>query len=296
MIDKPPGMTSARVVGRARRILGAARVGHTGTLDPIATGALPLCLGDATKLAGYLLADDKAYEAEIELGVETDTLDAEGAVTERREDAARRVDAGALRRAMGELVGEIEQVPPVFSAVRQDGERLHRAARRGREVAPKPRRARVDAFDLVRFEPPRARVYIACGKGTYVRALARDVGAALGCGAHVTELRRLRAGRFDLSAAVPLADLTPERAAAGLIAPAAAVADLPAATVPGDRLRAVGCGQRLPWRALAADPPPQGWVRLLSLGGELLALARVEAGEIAYERVFPGAVEAAGAS
>ena len=173
IVDKPAGITSAAVVARVKRLLGARKVGHAGTLDPMATGVLVLCVGDATKIAGYLLADDKAYDGELELGVATDTLDADGTVTARDADGAARVTRALLVDAMAALTGDIDQVPPMYSALKQSGVRLHALARAGVEVDRPPRRVRVDRFELLAFEPPRARFSVDCSKGTYAQPGAR---------------------------------------------------------------------------------------------------------------------------
>ncbi len=298
VVDKPAGITSADVVTRIRRALRMRRVGHTGTLDPMATGVLPICTGDATKLAGYLTADDKGYEAIFELGVETDTLDADGRVVSRREERAGEVGEAEVRAAMGEFVGEQWQVPPMYSAVKQGGTRLHELARAGQTVEREPRRVLVYEFDLRAFEAPasgrpRIRVSVAASKGTYVRSLARDLGDRLGCGAHVAALRRVRAGAFDESMAIPLDEVEPERAARALIAPADAVAHLPAVGVPPERLQAVASGRVLPFAALSAGAPPEGYLRLLTPAGRLVAIARARDGDVVYERVFPAAAQRA---
>src|SRR5262245_41984861 len=202
VVDKPGGLTSAEVVARVKQALGAEKVGHTGTLDPMATGVLPLAIGEATKLAPFLLADDKESEGELELGVTTDTLDAEGTVLERR--PAGDLDEAALRGAFAALSGDLLQVPPMHSALRHGGRRLYELAREGVEVDRTARPVTVRRFDLLAFTPPRARFHVDCSKGTYVRALVRDVGSVLGCGAILTALRRTRAGRFRLADAVAL--------------------------------------------------------------------------------------------
>ena len=284
VIDKPAGRSSAAVVARVKRALGARRVGHAGTLDPMATGVLVVCVGEGTKIAGYLLADDKEYEAEVELGVETDTLDADGAVTRR---APVRVQRARLEQALGALAARREQVPPMYSALKQGGRRLYALARAGVEVPRPPRPITIHALELLAFAPPRLRLRVACSKGTYVRALARDLGAELGCGAYLAALRRTRSGRFDLSAALALDALDPAAAAARLIDPADALDHLPAVAVPAARVAAVGNGQPLPWSDLApGQPPPSEEFRLLTPEGRLLALARVEGGRARYLRVF----------
>jgi tRNA pseudouridine55 synthase len=293
IVDKPGGMTSAAVVAKVKRACGARKVGHTGTLDPMATGVLPLCLGEATKIAGFLLAEDKEYEGELLLGVETDTLDADGKVTAEAPERALAVSQEALEEAMARLVGRIEQVPPMFSAVRVGGRRLHQLARRGETVEREAREVVVRRFDLEGFSPPRARFAVECEKGTYVRALVRDLGRALGCGAHLASLRRTRAGAFDLARAAPLADVVTDPASVPghLISPAEALAHLPAVEVPPARLPAVGCGTPLAWADLgaaeASATAPSGLFRLLTPAGDLLAVAREREGRLSYERVFP---------
>lgn len=284
IVDKPPGMTSAAVVARVKRATGARKVGHTGTLDPMATGVLPLCLGEATKLAGYLLADDKAYDGELELGAETDTLDAEGRIVRERRDQAARVDEATLTAAMRDLEGEGTQRPPMYSAVRQDGRRLHELARAGLEVERPPRPVRIERLALTGFAPPRARFSVACSKGTYVRTLVADLGEGLGCGAHLTALRRTRSGRFTLAGARSLEAV--EAGDLGLLDPAEALDHLPRATVPAASVRPVRDGKHLEWEQISPDPAPAGLCRLLTPEGALLALAEVEGGRLRYARVF----------
>lgn len=213
MVDKPAGLTSHDVVARVRRIAGTRRVGHTGTLDPLATGVLVLCLGRATRLIPYLEeaggAEAKEYEARIRFGFETTTDDAEG------ESRGEPLSTQALGReriesALGALVGESEQTPPSFSAKKIGGERAYAIARRGEEVDLKPVRVQVGSAELLELEGDLARVRFACSRGTYIRALARDLGRALGVGAHLAGLRRTRSGAAGLDRAVPLAELTPE--------------------------------------------------------------------------------------
>jgi tRNA pseudouridine55 synthase len=287
VVDKPAGMTSAAVVARVRRTLGARRVGHTGTLDPMATGVLPLCLGEGTKIAGYLLAEDKAYEGELELGVETDTLDREGQVTRRDPVAAAGVTREALEAAMAAMVGDRLQVPPMYSAIKHQGRRLHQLAREGVEIERPPRLVRIDRFELVAGEPPRARFAVECSKGTYVRSLVDDLGRVLGCGAHLTALRRTRSGSFTLEHALQAEEITPELAEARLLAPALAAGHLPAVQVPGDELDAIAHGKPRRWDQLGGEgPAPEGVVRLLTPAGELAALATVDRGRVRYQRVF----------
>lgn len=210
VVDKPVGPTSFDVVARVKRALRAEKAGHTGTLDPLASGVLAVCLGEAVKLQQYLADGDKEYEAVVAFGAATVTQDSEGEVTARGD--ASRLETHALSAALTRFLGEIEQVPPMFSAVRVGGRRLHEAARAGEEVGRAPRKVIVHALELVSLEPPRqgelrrARVTVRCGKGTYVRTLAFDLGAALGVPAHLAALRRTAAGPFLLAEAVPLAE------------------------------------------------------------------------------------------
>ncbi len=274
VIDKPAGLTSAQVVETVKRRLGAERAGHAGTLDPIATGVLPILLDEATKLAAYLIAEDKAYEVELVLGIETDTLDRAGAVTATR--AIDGVTERALRDVLAVRTGEQEQVPPLYSAIKQGGVRLHERARAGEDVERAPRRVRIDRLELLAFAPPRATLAIACSKGTYVRSLVDDIGRALGCGAHVAELRRTRAGSFAIDGAVQLAALES--------APVIAMADalsLPRVAVPDALVAKVRSGvQVLPVAV------PSELFQLVDERGTLLAIARGERGRIVYDRVF----------
>ncbi|GAB4510575.1 MAG: tRNA pseudouridine(55) synthase TruB [Haliangiales bacterium] len=288
IVDKPAGPTSAQVVAKAKRALGARRVGHTGTLDPMATGVLPLCVGSATKIAGYLLADDKVYEGALMLGVETDTLDAAGAITAEDRAAAAAVDEAAVRACAARFVGPGEQVPPMYSALRQRGRRLHQLARAGQVVERAPRAITIYELTLTDLALPEVRFRVHCSKGTYVRSLAADIGAALGCGAHLTALRRVRSGPFALADAVALADLSPESAADALIPVERALPHLPSLTVAADRCRDVASGKKLTWHDLAAELPPAtgGAVKLTSERGQLLALiAGPEANTSASERI-----------
>jgi tRNA pseudouridine55 synthase len=205
LVDKPPGMTSHDAVDRVRKTLGIKKVGHSGTLDPMASGLLVMGIGRATRLLRFLSDLDKEYEGTGKLGVETDTLDAEGQVT-RTSD----VDVGEsdLTVAMKGLTGEFEQVPPAFSAVQVGGERLYKAARRGEPVEAPPRPVRVDRFELERFRPPDFDFRVVCSSGTYVRSLVADVGTSTGPGAHLTRLTRTRIGHFKLSNATKPDEVT----------------------------------------------------------------------------------------
>ena len=188
LLDKPQGISSNQALQKARHLFRAEKGGHTGSLDPLATGLLPLCFGEATKIAGLLLGSRKAYEAECLLGVTTTTDDAEGGVLRQRPVPA--IDEATIRAALVRLTGCIRQVPPVYSALKQDGEPLYRRARRGEDIEVPAREVEVRRFELLDRDGDRLRLFVECGSGTYVRSLVRDLGEALGCGAHVTALRR----------------------------------------------------------------------------------------------------------
>lgn len=201
LVDKPSGPTSHDLVARVRGRFKVKKVGHGGTLDPMATGLLILLLGKATKLSDRVMGHDKVYEGALRLGVETDTQDAEGEVVATRDPSG--ITREALLGAMQALEGDILQTPPMVSARKINGVPLYKLARAGQTVPREPRPVYVYRFDLLSFDPPDASFRVACTKGTYVRTLAHDVGRALGCGAHLAALRRTRVGDFDVSAAHP---------------------------------------------------------------------------------------------
>ena len=201
LLDKPSGITSNAALQRVKRALQAERAGHTGTLDPLASGLLPIALGEATKFAGEMLDADKAYAAKVHLGVRTRTGDAEGEVLETREVHATRVE---LETACVGFSGRISQIPPMYSALKRDGRALYEYARAGVEVERAPREVIIHRIAVLAFEVTFADLEIDCSKGTYVRTLAEDIGAALGCGAHLAALRRTRVGALDLARAVAL--------------------------------------------------------------------------------------------
>lgn len=195
LVDKPSGVSSNAVLQRVRRALGAAKAGHAGTLDPLATGMLPVLLGEATKFASYLISSHKAYEATLRLGIETDSLDADGSVV--RERVVPSLQLSDVVAVAATFRGEQQQVPPMVSAIKVNGERLYKVAREGREVERKARTIVVDAFEILETSLPDVRIRVRCSKGTYIRVLGSDLGEALGCGAHVTALRRSWVAPFD---------------------------------------------------------------------------------------------------
>lgn len=245
-IDKPAGMTSTDVVRRVRRLAGQKRVGHGGTLDPMATGVLPVALGYATRLLEYLQAEEaKAYTATIQLGVTTDTDDADG--TPLASAAVPALNAGLLEATLAQFRGTITQIPPVYAAIRVDGRRLYEYARAGEAVVVPARTVTIEQLDLFSWTEATLEVHVACSKGTYIRALARDIGVVLGCGAHLTALRRTRAGVFDLNTAVALDALleNPDQLAAALLPPTTALADWPLVVADPSAIQMLRQGQRI---------------------------------------------------
>ena len=204
LIDKPHGMTSNQVLQRAKRILQACKAGHTGSLDPIATGLLPLCFGEATKVSQFMLDADKQYWVRIKLGESTTTYDIEGEVVST---GAVNVDRRQIEKALKSFTGTISQLPPMYSAVKQGGQALYKLAREGKEVERNPREVTVYRIDILDFDGEYLELEILCSKGTYVRTIAHDLGQVLGCGAHVVELRRLGVGDFRIDEAVDLEDI-----------------------------------------------------------------------------------------
>jgi tRNA pseudouridine55 synthase len=200
-LDKPAGLTSHDVVNRVRRATKIRQVGHAGTLDPLATGVLVVCLGQATRISEYLLGHDKAYRATIRLGIETNTYDAAGEIVATR-DA--HVDRATVERELAQLVGGIQQVPPMFSAIKRDGQKLYELARQGIEIEREARLVVIRSIELCGYQAPDAVIEVQCSAGTYIRSLAHDLGAALGTGGHLIELTRTAAGPFTIDQAIPL--------------------------------------------------------------------------------------------
>jgi tRNA pseudouridine55 synthase len=254
VVDKPAGWTSHDVVARCRKLFGQKRVGHSGTLDPDATGVLLVGLGRFTRLLRYLTDLPKSYVGEVVLGVATSTLDASGEVREAFDMSA--VTAADVERAAARFLGPIEQVPPRVSAVKVGGRRLHELARAGEEVERAPRPVTIHRIEVAPTADPLVySLEVDCSSGTYVRTLAADIGTVLGGGAHLRNLRRTAIGSFTLADATPLDALE----AAHVVAPADALRDYPAATIEGDELVAVGHGRPISaahdgaWRVLAPD-------------------------------------------
>jgi tRNA pseudouridine55 synthase len=282
VVDKAAGVTSFDAVALARRRLGVRRVGHAGTLDPPATGVLPLLVGEATKLSSYLMDHDKEYVVTVRFGVTTDTHDLSGTVL--REAPVPALSREGLEAACRPFVGRITQVPPMFSAVHHEGRRLYELAREGVEVERTPREVVVTSIAVEDVTPTTATLRIVCGKGTYVRVLAADLGAALGCGAAVDRLSRSRVGHFALSAAVAWAELVDADAAAlwdRVLPVDAALADWPAARLDFDGARSFRHGQP------AELAPPLAGARLVRVYDELGTLLGVGEAASAGRSVRP---------
>lgn len=291
VVDKPAGKTSFDVVALVRRLLETRRAGHTGTLDPFATGVLPICLGLSTRIVPFLTEGDKAYEATLKLGEATDTQDGTGEVISRAPVPA--LTPEDLEGALSRLRGPLLQAPPMYSAVRVGGRRLYELAREGQVIEREARPVTVYELALRRFEPPALTLFVRCSKGTYVRTLAHDLGEALGCGAHLTALRRTASAGFGIHQAVSLEELGrrgAEAARARLLSEAEALSFLPAFDVDAARARKVRSGQRLAQGDLPGlDALPEGGrLRLMGTSGELLAVAERRAGAVHYLRVLAG--------
>jgi tRNA pseudouridine55 synthase len=288
-LDKPEGMTSTEAVARVRRATGAAKVGHGGTLDPLATGVLPIAMGEATKTVAYAMEGRKHYRFTARLGEARTTDDAEGEILATSD---RRPTSAEIAAALPAFVGVIQQVPPRFAAVRVEGQRAYDLARRGEAVELPPRTVQIDRFALVeRTDPDHATFELVCGRGTYVRALIRDLGDQLGCFGHVSALRRLRVGPFLLEDAVPLPAL--ERLVAddalpqALLPVGAALADLPALSLTQPQVERLRSGQtiRVAPGLLVGEPDADATVRAMA-AGRMVALARLHGGELSPVRVF----------
>lgn len=287
LLDKSPGMTSNEALQRAKRLLNACKAGHTGSLDPIATGVLPLTFGEATKISQFLLNADKSYRTEIKLGESTTTYDSEGEVTSRRPV---KVSRREVERALDRFRGEIEQLPPMYSAVKQGGRALYELAREGREVERELRRVTIHDIQLLECEGERLVIEVSCSKGTYVRTLAHDLGEILGCGAHVTGLRRLGVGNLRVGQTVTLEVLeaTPtNEARRALLTPADQVLGF-IPDVHLTKLAAHYLRQGQPVSVQHGLAP--GWVRIYEEGQRFLGMGEVlDDGRVAPRRLLhPG--------
>lgn len=279
---KPPGMTSHDVVSVVRRALQTKKVGHTGTLDPGVAGVLPICVGKATRLADYIMGEDKAYRAEITFGVETETADSFGAITAER--PAGQLGRGDVAYVLPRFTGPIMQIPPMVSAVKVGGKKLYELAREGKEIERQPRPVTIHRLQLLDFTPgehPVAIVDVVCSKGTYIRTLAEDIGRALGVGAHMSHLVRTRSGPFTLAETTTMEELL-----AGdyrLIPPSEALGSMARLTVTGRPAERIAHGVA---PAIPVEHPDGTIVALLDGTGDLIALAEVTDGQLKLRKVF----------
>ena len=283
LLDKSPGMSSNGAVQKVKRLFQANKIGHTGSLDPIATGLLPLCLGEATKLSGFLLNTDKRYYVRVRLGRTTTTADIEGATVDEKPVPV--FDESVLDTVLQRFRGETDQVPPMYSALKQGGQRLYDLARKGVEVPREPRKVSIYELCLLEFGANYLDLEVHCSKGTYIRSLAVDIGESLGCGGHVEQLRRLAVGKFDLGQAVPLSRLEAlsDEERMSLLLPLSAIADeLPLFNLPDELAFFLRRGQAVFVPKLAVG----GLLRLFTSEGAFLGIGEVtDDGMIAPRRL-----------
>jgi tRNA pseudouridine55 synthase len=295
IVDKPQGVTSFDMVRKVRRWCQTRRVGHAGTLDPLATGVLPIAVGWATRLVEYMMAGEKTYQATMKLGSTTDSQDSEGQILE--ENDWQHVDRDALNVAVSGFLGTIQQLPPMFSALKKDGQPLYKLARQGVEVERQPRSVMIESLLVDDFSPPYVTFTVRCSKGTYVRTLCHDLGQVLNCGAHMTALRRLGCGQFDVGAShapEEIQALVDQGKTLPLLSPADALADWPALTVTGKLLSKLQDGVAPDMADLDVSALAEGdRVRFLA-DGALVAVANFtpggygkRPGDFEITKVFP---------
>ena len=278
-LDKPPGPTSHDIVAAARRALRIRRIGHTGTLDPFASGLLLLCLGNATRLAEYLTALPKSYTATLRLGAATDTDDSQGTVI-ATSGAWSDLSPAQVTAALAAQVGTISQTPPRYSAKKVDGERMYAVARRGGDVSPRPVEVQILRIEIQRVALPDVEFEIDCSSGTYIRSVARDVGEALGVGGHLTRLRRTRIGQYSIDAALSLAQLEDAESVRGaLVPPAQALSHLPSVIVDAAEEQVIRRGGSI---VTASGDPDTDRLAIISASGGLVGI-----GERRGDRVQP---------
>lgn len=295
VIDKPAGITSHDVVSRVRRILGTRKVGHTGTLDPFATGVLPVAFNDGTKAIPFLDEGVKQYEALLRLGIVTDTLDMTGTVTAQSDCST--IDRERLEAVLKHFMGSISQVPPMFSAIKQGGQPLYKLARQGVDVERQPRQVQIHSLVVQEFALPTVRLMVTCSRGTYIRSLANDIGAELGCGAVLQELRRIASGPFHLSAALSLESLEEHSVKETLdsvcVSPLNALGYLQEIVLTEAGYGKLAFGRSPCWEETALSVPPviESQMVRLSYNGVLAAVAQCDRGpdgvvRLILKRVF----------
>ena len=290
LLDKPVGMSSNAALQVVKRLFQAAKAGHTGSLDPLASGLLPICFGEATKASGFLLDADKHYRVRCKLGEKTTTGDAEGEVIESLPVPV--LDAAGLEAVLARFRGTIEQIPPMYSAVKHQGQRLYKLARQGVEVEREPRRIVIHELTLLALDPPFFDIDVRCTKGTYVRTLAEDIGAALGCGAHVTELRRLGVGPYDEAGMIALDRVSDLAAGQGVAALDALLCPIESALEqwPDVRLSPDAAFYLRQGQAVVVPhAPTSGWVRLYAADRQFLGMGEIlDDGRVAPKRLMVG--------
>ncbi len=295
LLDKPKGLSSNQALQRARRLYDARKAGHTGNLDVLASGLLPVCLGEASKFSSFLLDADKRYQAECRLGVTTSSGDAEGEVLERVDASA--ITGEDLERVLPDFLGEIEQVPPMYSALKHQGQPLYKLAREGKSVERQPRRVRIDTIRILAFSSPDFSMDVRCSKGTYIRTLAEDIGQALDCGAYLTGLRRTASGPFVLEDALSLEQLEvlAGQGAAALDAELlpidAALGAVPVVRIAGDSAHYLCQGQAV----RVGNPVKAGLVRVYGEEARFLGLGMLDvAGILRAKRLISQKAAASG--
>ncbi len=287
LLDKPVGITSNAALQKVKWLYRARKAGHTGSLDPLADGLLPICFGAATKISAYLLDADKRYQVRIRLGVTTTTADAEGEIVETRSTEG--LSEQGVSAALGRFIGEIQQLPPMYSALKHKGERLYKLARQGIEVERQPRPVTIHALELMSCNLPEFELDVHCSKGTYVRTLAEDIGKVLECGAHVVGLRRTGVGPFGPEQMVDMATLeaTAEQgleALDALLLPVeSALSDWPDVRLSDDAAYYLRQGQPV----LVPRAPTQGWIRLYAPNGSFIGVGQIQDdGKVAPRRLI----------
>lgn len=287
LLDKPVGITSNLALQKVKRLFDASKAGHTGNLDPMASGLLPICLGEATKISGYLLDSDKTYLGTVRLGERTNTADAEGEVIETR--PVENIDETRVREVLAQFVGEQEQVPPMHSAIKQNGQPLYKLAHQGIEVERKARKITIYKIDLLRISENELEIEVHCSKGTYIRTLAEDIGEMLGCGAHLSALRRTQSGPFNMEHVVTLPELE-ELAEQGsdaldkLLQPIeSALTDWPEVSLSEHTAYYLRQGQAVQ----VPQAPASGWVKIFADDQQFLGIGQILAdGRVAPKRLI----------
>jgi len=285
LFDKPTGMTSNQALQKVRRLFRARKAGHTGSLDPLATGLLPLCLGEATKISSYLLEADKHYLTTCKLGEVTDSGDQTGTVIETHSVPA--LDSDKIETVLASFRGDIQQIPPMYSALHHQGERLYKLARRGEQVEREPRSVRISSLQLMEFSSDSLTLKVACSKGTYIRSLVEDVGKALGCGAHVSSLRRtaveplIEPEMRTLEQLELLAEEGDTALFSCLIPMDQAIAHWPDVRLNADQTQSILYGQALSWQGEDLDK-----LRLYGDNGRFIGLGRIESGRLLPKRLI----------